>query len=57
MINEMMIENFRERWERKGDIPIWKVFLLAEMARKDIYPDSTFSDAECCVWEAFRHSN
>ena len=36
MINEMMIESFKERWGRKGDIPFWKVFLLAEMAR-DVY--------------------
>ena len=54
MVTESMTQAFKDRWEKRGDIPLWRVFLLAEMARKDIIPDHTFSDDECCIWEAFR---
>jgi hypothetical protein len=28
--------------------------VLKKMAREDIYPDGTFGDDECCLWEMFR---
>lgn len=49
-----MSDNVRMRWEKRGDIPVWRVMLLSEMAEKGIYPDGTFSDDECNIWEAFR---
>lgn len=49
-----MSDDIRMRWEKRGDIPVWRVMLLAEMAEKGIYPDGTFSDDECIIWEAFR---
>lgn len=49
-----MSEDIRERWERRGNLPIWRVFLLAEMAERGVYPDGSFSDDECNIWAAFR---
>lgn len=49
-----MSDDIRMRWEKRGDIPVWRVMLLAEMAEKGVYPDGTFSDDECNIWEAFR---
>ncbi len=49
-----MSDDIKDRWERRGDIPIWRVFLLAEMAEKGIFPDASFGDDECNIWEAFR---
>lgn len=51
------IEQIKQQWEGRGKIEIWRIFVLAYMARNDIYPDGTFGDDECCIWEAFRRKN
>ena len=42
-----MSENVRTRWENRGNIPVWRVMLIAEMAEKEIYPEGSFGDDEC----------
>lgn len=49
-----MSDDIRMRWEKRGDIPVWRVMLLAEMSEKGIYPDGSFGDDECNIWEAFQ---
>ena len=47
-------EDIMRRWANHGSIPIGRVFVLADMACMHEYPDASFSDDECCIWEAFR---
>ena len=47
-------ETIMKRWENHGKIDIGCVFVLADMACMNEYPDGTFSDDECLIWEAFR---
>lgn len=49
-----MSDDIRSRWEKRGSVPVWRVMLIAEMAEKGIYPDGSFGDDECIIWEAFR---
>lgn len=41
------------RWERRGNIPIYRVMMLADMARNNEFPDGTFGDDEIIIWEQF----
>ena len=43
-------EKIMERWANHGKIDIGRVFVLADMARNGEYPDGTFSDDECNIW-------
>ena len=43
-------EKIMERWANHGKIDIGRVFILADMARNGEYPDGTFSDDECNIW-------
>ena len=43
-------EKIMERWSNHGKIDIGRVFVLADMARNGEYPDGTFSDDECNIW-------
>ena len=41
----------KERHETKYSFAMLSA--LCEMAREDVYPDGTFGDEECNVWEMF----
>ena len=43
-------EKIMEHWANHGKIDIGRVFILADMARNGEYPDGTFSDDECNIW-------
>ena len=43
-------EKIMERWANHAKIDIGRVFILADMARNGEYPDGTFSDDECNIW-------
>lgn len=43
-----------KRFENHGKIEIGRVFVLADMARRNEYPDGSFSDDECNIWSEFR---
>ena len=43
-------EKIMGRWANHGKIDIGRVFILAYMARNGEYPDGTFSDDECNIW-------
>lgn len=47
-------EDTQKRWESHGDIPIYRVMILADMAMNGEYPDGTFGDDEVIIWEQFR---
>lgn len=47
----------REMYRRFGymcDISPSRMFVIADMAMNNVYPDGRFSDEECCIWEGFR---
>ena len=46
-------ESIMKRWCNHGKIEIGRVFVLADMARNNVWPDGTFSDAECSIWNEF----
>lgn len=48
-------EETMRRFENKRNVSVGRVMALADMARHDVYPDGTFSDAEVLIWEAFSH--
>lgn len=48
-------EDIQKRWETRGDIPIYRVMILADMAMNGEYPDGTFGDDEVIIWEQFRN--
>ena len=49
-------EQIMKRWENRGKIEIGRVFVLADMARENVYPDGSFGDDECNIWAAFREA-
>ena len=52
--DEIRVKGFKNNYSWLGDIPAWKALALADMAARDTYPDGTFSDNECVVWQKFR---
>lgn len=36
------------------DVSYGRVMLMADMAARGVYPDGTFSDNDCLLWEEFR---
>ena len=50
-------EEQRKLMEKTGCNLVYNIEMLRvlkKMAREDIYPDGTFGDDECCLWEMFR---
>lgn len=48
------VEDFEHNYKWLADIPAWKMLALADMAAHNVYPDGTFGDDECVVWQKFR---
>lgn len=46
--------DFQSAYSYFGDVPLWKVLALADMAARDVVPDGTFSDDDCFIWGKFR---
>jgi len=44
----------KREWEKRPDVPIYRVAMLAQMAELDICPDGRFGDDECAIWSMFR---
>lgn len=61
-VEKVLRDNYTEAREKAtaegiGDQSLYTLemlWALRDMAKENVYPDGTFGDTECCVWEMFR---
>lgn len=41
-------------YDNMPDVSYGRVILMADMAARGVYPDGTFGDNDCLLWEEFR---
>ena len=51
--NERAAKILRE-YSNMPDVFYGRVMLMADMAARGVYPDGTFGDNDCLLWEEFR---
>ena len=51
--NERAAKILRE-YSNMPDVSYGRVMLMADVAARGVYPDGTFGDNDCLLWEEFR---